>query len=49
MFGKLPFSLVTTNSWQNPRRLTFNEMFPFFIKNDLILQNWSGFKPGDSC
>ena len=21
----------------------------FFIKNDLILQNQSGFKPGDSC
>ena len=27
----------------------FNEMFPFFIKNGLILQNQSGFRPGDSC
>ena len=24
-------------------------MFPFFIKNGLILQNQSGFRPGDSC
>ena len=24
-------------------------MFPFFIKDGLILQNQSGFKPGDSC
>ena len=24
-------------------------MFPFFIKNGLISQNQSGFKPGDSC
>ena len=30
-------------------RLIFDEMFPFFIKNDLISQNQSGFKPGDSC
>ena len=29
--------------------LIFNEMFPFFIKNGLILQNQSGFKPEDSC
>ena len=27
----------------------FNEMFNFFIENDLILSNQSGFKPGDSC
>ena len=30
-------------------RLIFNEMFRFFIKNGLISQNQSGFKPGDSC
>ena len=24
-------------------------MFPFFIKNGLISQNQSGFKPGDFC
>ena len=30
-------------------RLTFNEMFGFFIENDLISQHQSGFKPGDSC
>ena len=29
--------------------LPVREMFPFFIKNDLILQNWPGFKLGDSC
>ena len=27
----------------------FNEMFGFFIENDLISQHQSGFKPGDSC
>ena len=30
-------------------KLIFNEMFKFFIENDLILPNQSGFKPGDSC
>ena len=29
--------------------LIFDEIFPFFIKIDLISQNQSGFKPGDSC
>ena len=29
--------------------LVFDEIFPFFIKIDLISQNQSGFKPGDSC
>ena len=24
-------------------------MFKFFIENELILSNQSGFKPGDSC
>ena len=30
-------------------RLLYNQMFEFFIRNDLISQNESGFKPGDSC
>ena len=29
-------------------RLLYNQMFDFFIRNDLISQNQSGFKPGDS-
>ena len=27
----------------------FNEMFKFFIDNELISSKQSGFKPGDSC
>ena len=30
-------------------RLLHSEMFSFFIENDLISQDQSGFKPGDSC
>ena len=30
-------------------KLIFNEMFKFFIENDLISPNQTGFKPGDSC
>ena len=30
-------------------RLLYNNMFSFLIENDLISQNQSGFKPGDSC
>ena len=30
-------------------RLTYNKMFEYFIENDLISQNQSGFRPGDSC
>ena len=30
-------------------RIIFHEIFRFFIKNDLISQHQSGFKPGDSC
>ena len=30
-------------------KLIFNKMFKFFIENDLISPNQSGFKPGDSC
>ena len=29
-------------------RLLYTQMFEFFIRNDLISQNQSGFKPGDS-
>ena len=45
MLQKLLHCLVTTNLWQNPRQYF---MFPFFIKNGLILQNQLRFKPGDS-
>ena len=24
-------------------------MFPYFIENNLVSENQSGFKPGDSC
>ena len=30
-------------------RLLYNNMFSFLIENDLISQNQSGFKPGNSC
>ena len=30
------------------KKLIFNEMFKFFIENELISPNQSGFKPGDS-
>ena len=30
-------------------RLLYDNMFKFFTENSLILQNQSGFKPGDSC
>ena len=30
-------------------KLIFYEMFKFFIENELISPNQSGFKPGDSC
>ena len=30
-------------------KLIFNEIFIFFIENELILPNQSAFKPGDSC
>ena len=26
-----------------------NQMFEFFIRNDLVFQNQSSFKPGNSC
>ena len=30
-------------------RLIYNSLFEYFIENDLISPNQSGFKPGDSC
>ena len=30
-------------------RLIYINLFEYFIENDLISQNQSGFKPGDSC
>ena len=30
-------------------RLIFNEIFSFFLANNLLAPNESGFKPGDSC
>ena len=30
-------------------RLVYNSLFEFFIANELISSNQSGFKPGDSC
>ena len=30
-------------------KLIFNEIFKFFIENELISPNQSGFKPGYSC
>ena len=30
-------------------RLIYNSLFAFFIVNELISSNQSGFKPGDSC
>ena len=30
-------------------RLIFNETLSFFLANNLIAPNESGFKPGDSC
>ena len=43
-----PISLLPISS-KIFERLIFNEMFGFFIENDLVSQHQSGFKPGDSC
>ena len=43
-----PISLISTTG-KIFERLLYNQMFKFFIKNDLISQNQSGFKPDDSC
>ena len=34
---------------KNFERLIFKEMFSFFLANNLLAPNQSGFKPGDSC
>ena len=44
----LPISLLPICS-KTFKRLIFNEIFEFFIENNLISQHQSGFKPGDSC
>ena len=43
-----PISLLPITS-KIFERLLCNQMFEFFIRSDLISQNQSGFKPGDSC
>ena len=43
-----PFSLLPVGG-KILERLIFNEMFRFFIANNLISSNQSGFKPGDAC
>ena len=48
MFEKLPTSLTSPVCWEILERLIFAEMFRFFIQNNLITSNKSGFKPGDS-
>ena len=35
--------------WKNVEKPILDKMFQFFIKNELIATNQSGFKPGDSC
>ena len=30
-------------------RLIYNDLFEFFVKDDLVSSNQSGFKQGDSC
>ena len=46
MFKKLSPYISATNL---RKKLICNEMFKFFIENELISPNQSGFKPGDSC
>ena len=43
-----PVSLLPTCG-KALERLMFNEMFKFFIENEFVSSNQSGFKPGDSC
>ena len=42
-----PISLLSITG-NISEKLLYNQMFDFFIRNDLISQNQSGFKPGDS-
>ena len=43
-----PASLLTICG-KTFNRLVYNSLFEYFIENDLISPNQSGFKPGDSC
>ena len=43
-----PISLLSV-SGNIIERLIYNKMLEFFTENELISQNQSGFKPGDSC
>ena len=43
-----PISLLPIRG-KSFEKLIFNEMFKFFIENELISPNLLGFKPGDSC
>ena len=43
-----PASLLTICG-KTFKRLVYNSLFEYFIENDLISPNQSGFKPGDSC
>ena len=45
-YRQIPLLPITGKIFE---RLLYNQMFEFFIRNDLILQNQSCFKPGDSC
>ena len=36
-------------STENFLKNSFNEMFHFFLANNILAPNQSGFKPGDSC
>ena len=46
MFKKLSLLPVCGKFFE---KLICNEMFKFFIENELISPNPSGFKPGDTC
>ena len=43
-----PISLLPT-AGKIFERLLYDKMFEFFIANNLISKNQSGFRPGDSC
>ena len=36
-------------TWKTLERLLYDRMFEFFTETNLISENQSGFKPGDSC
>ena len=48
MFKELPPCVSATHLWQNFDSNKFNEMFKFFIENQLISTNQSGFQTGGS-